>query len=288
MTIETRDMSGGALAEAIVDDAARRATDVAERLGRAPRLATVLVGDDPASETYVRMKRNRSKKAGIESHHVELSGSTTTEDLIELIESLSADDTIDGILLQHPVPSQIDERLAFEAIAPDKDVDGVTLASFASMAFGLDGFASCTPGGIIALLDAYGVELTGAHAVVIGRSSILGKPLGMLLLQRNSTVTFCHSRTVDLPGVVRTADIVVAAVGRPEFVRGEWMKEGAVVIDAGYNEGNIGDVHHPSTGGVASLLTPVPGGVGPMTIAMLMRQTIESAERRASVNSAVA
>jgi methylenetetrahydrofolate dehydrogenase (NADP+)/methenyltetrahydrofolate cyclohydrolase len=193
---------------------------------------------------------------------------------VTVIESLSADEGIDGILLQHPVPTAVDERAAFEAIAPHKDVEGVTKASFASMAFGLPGFASCTPAGIMRLLDAYEVDPAGTHAVVIGRSPILGKPIGMLLLARDATVTYCHSRTVDLPAIVRTADIVVAAVGRPHFVKGNWIKPGAAVIDAGYNEGNVGDVAFSEAVSVAGLNTPVPGGVGPTTIALLMEQTI--------------
>jgi methylenetetrahydrofolate dehydrogenase (NADP+)/methenyltetrahydrofolate cyclohydrolase len=227
------------------------------------------------------MKQNRSRKAGIASQHVALPAETTTAELVDTIGKLSADPSVHGILLQHPVPSQIDERAAFEAIAPVKDVDGVTMHSFAAMSFGERGPESCTPGGIIRLLDHYDVELTGKHAVVIGRSPILGKPVAMLLLARNATVTVCHSRTVDLPSIVRTADIVVAAVGRPEFVRGDWIKPGAVVVDAGYNEGNVGDVAFAEASERADLITPVPGGVGPMTIAVLLEQTVDAAERQA-------
>ncbi len=186
--------------------------------------------------------------------------------------------SVDGILVQHPVPAQVDDRAVFEAIAPGKDVDGVTFASFASLALGgRPGFEPCTPGGIVRLLDAYGVSLEGAHAVVIGRSPILGKPVGMLLLARNSTVTLCHSRTRELDSHVKAADIVVAAVGIPNFVRGGWLKPGCVVIDAGYNPGNVGDVVADEAIGVASLITPVPGGVGPMTIATLLAQTLDAA-----------
>src|SRR5215469_12814309 len=190
---------------------------------------------------------------------------------------LAADPNVHGILLQHPVPAHIDERAAFEAIAPHKDVDGVTMHSFAAMAFGEPGFASATPGAIMRLLDAYHVDPTGKHAVVIGRSPILGKPVGMMLLSRNATVTYCHSRTVDLPAITRTADILVAAVGRPEFVRGDWIKPGAVVLDAGYSPGNVGDVAFDEAVEVASLITPVPGGAGPMTIAVLLDQTVDAA-----------
>lgn len=275
-------MSGTELARTIVTESAERAAEFTRRTGTPPCLATVLVGDDPASATYVRMKQNRSRKAGIESRHVGLPEATTTAELVDTIRGLSADPSVHGILLQHPVPKDIDERAAFEAIAPAKDVDGVTMHSFAAMAFDEPGFASCTPGGILRLLDHYEVELAGRHAVVIGRSPILGKPAAMLLLARNATVTICHSRTVDLPGVVRTADVVVAAVGRPEFVRGDWLREGAVVVDAGYNEGNVGDVAFDEAAERASLITPVPGGVGPMTIALLLEQTVTAAERQAA------
>ncbi len=274
-------MDGAQLARDLVDRTAKRAAEHEHRTGTKPCLATVLVGDDPASVTYVRMKQNRSAKAGIESRHVELAGDVDTDELVRTITGLSDDPTVHGILLQHPVPDHIDERAAFEAIAPDKDVDGVTMHSFAAMAFGDEGFESCTPGGIMRLLDAYEVDPLGQHAVVIGRSPILGKPVGMLLLGRHATVTYCHSRTRDLPGIVRTADIVVAAVGRPAFVRGDWLKPGVVVLDAGYNPGNVGDVAFDEAVEVASLITPVPGGVGPMTIAVLLEQTVDAAERQA-------
>ncbi|MCX5603276.1 bifunctional 5,10-methylenetetrahydrofolate dehydrogenase/5,10-methenyltetrahydrofolate cyclohydrolase [Streptomyces phaeochromogenes] len=273
-------MDGTGLARRIVDETAKRAADLTERTGVAPCLATVLVGEDPASVTYVRMKQNRSRKAGIESRHVALSAGTTTAELIGTLTELSADPTVHGILLQHPMGHHIDERAAFEAIAPEKDVDGVTLASFSAMSFGLPGFASCTPGGIMRLLDEYDVDPAGKRAVVVGRSAILGKPVGMLLLGRDATVTYCHSRTADLSAVVREADIVVAAVGRPRLIRGEDIKPGAVVVDAGYNPGNIGDVDFDSARERASLITPVPGGVGPMTIATLLAQTVEAATRQ--------
>ncbi|MEI8412023.1 MULTISPECIES: bifunctional 5,10-methylenetetrahydrofolate dehydrogenase/5,10-methenyltetrahydrofolate cyclohydrolase [unclassified Kribbella] len=274
----TKLMIGTDLAAEMVAKAAARARDLQEKTGVQPCLATVLVGDDPASATYVRMKQNRSKKAGIGSRSVVLPAETTTEELVAELHKLSADPEVHGILLQHPVPAQIDERAAFEAIDPAKDVDGVTMHAFAAMAFGEPGFRSCTPGGILRLLEAYDVPIAGAHAVVIGRSPILGKPAGMLLLASNATVTYTHSRTTNLPDIVRTADIVVAAVGKPNFVRGDWLKPGAVVVDAGYNEGNVGDVHFDEAAAVASLITPVPGGVGPMTIALLLEQTVDAAE----------
>ncbi|MEU9957751.1 bifunctional 5,10-methylenetetrahydrofolate dehydrogenase/5,10-methenyltetrahydrofolate cyclohydrolase [Streptomyces sp. NPDC050982] len=277
---QARLMDGTGLARRIVEETAKRAADLTERTGVAPCLATVLVGEDPASVTYVRMKQNRSRKAGIESRHVALPAGTTTAELVGTLTALSADPAVHGILLQHPMGHHIDERAAFEAIAPEKDVDGVTLASFSAMSFGLPGFASCTPGGIMRLLDEYDVDPAGKRAVVVGRSAILGKPVGMLLLGRDATVTYCHSRTADLSSVVREADIVVAAVGRPRLIRGEDIKPGAVVVDAGYNPGNIGDVDFDSARERASLITPVPGGVGPMTIATLLAQTVEAATRQ--------
>jgi methylenetetrahydrofolate dehydrogenase (NADP+) / methenyltetrahydrofolate cyclohydrolase len=270
-------MDGARLARESLSRTAGRAAELAETTGVPPCLATVLVGDDPASVTYVRMKENRSRKAGIASRHVELPAGTATGALVETIAGLSADAGVHGILLQHPVPAHIDERAAFEAIAPGKDVDGVTMHSFAAMGFGLPGFASATPGAIMRLLAAYDVPVSGSHAVVIGRSPILGKPAGLLLLAADATVTYCHSRTRGLPGIVATADIVVAAVGRPEFIRGDWIKPGAVVLDAGYNPGNVGDVAFGEAVDRASLITPVPGGVGPLTIATLLEQTVDAA-----------
>lgn len=276
---KARLMQGTRLAGQILADVASRAEAFESQSGRLPCLAAVLVGEDPASVTYVKMKQSRSRKAGIASRLVRLPESTSTTELVDAIGALSEDPGVDGILLQHPVPSQIDERAAFEAIAPAKDVDGVTMHSFAAMAFGLPGFASCTPAGILRLLDAYDVDLDGKHAVVIGRSPILGKPVGMLLLARNATVTYCHSRTSNLPDVVGTADVVIAAVGRPNFVRGEWLKRGVVVVDAGYNDGNVGDVAFDEAVERADLITPVPGGVGPMTIAILLEQAVDAAFR---------
>jgi methylenetetrahydrofolate dehydrogenase (NADP+)/methenyltetrahydrofolate cyclohydrolase len=277
---QARLMDGTALARRVVEDAAKRAADLTARTGTAPCLATVLVGEDPASVTYVRMKQNRCRKAGVLSRHVALPATTTADELVGSLRELSADPAVHGILLQHPVGDHIDERAAFEAIAPEKDVDGVTFASFATMSFGLPGFVSCTPGGILRLLDEYGVDPAGKRAVVVGRSAILGKPVGMLLLARDATVTYCHSRTADLSAAVREADIVVAAVGRPRLIRGQDIKPGAVVIDAGYNPGNVGDVDFDSVVERASLITPVPGGVGPMTIATLLEQTVEAAARQ--------
>ncbi|MDO0933860.1 tetrahydrofolate dehydrogenase/cyclohydrolase catalytic domain-containing protein [Streptomyces sp. DG2A-72] len=276
-------MDGTGLARRITAQTAAKAAEISRRAGVAPCLATVLVGEDPASVTYVRMKRTRCAKAGIHSRHIPLPATTTTAELIDTLAALSSDPEVHGILLQHPAGPHIDERAAFEAIAPEKDVDGVTMHSFAAMSFGLPGFQSCTPGGILRLLDEYDIEIAGKHAVVVGRSAILGKPVGMLLLARDATVTYCHSRTTGLPALVREADIVVAAVGRPRLIRGEDVKPGAVVIDAGYNPGNVGDVDFDTARTRARLITPVPGGVGPMTIAVLLAQTVDAAARQLGV-----
>lgn len=277
-------IEGNAVANQILDRAAARAKAIRDKTGVQPCLATVIVGDDPASHTYVKMKRNRCARVGIDSRLIELSARTTTGELVANITDLGNDARVHGILLQHPAPNHIDEREAFEAIPVGKDVDGVTYASFARMWFGQAAFASCTPGGIMRLLDAYDVPLKGAEAVVIGRSPILGKPMAGLLLERHATVTICHSRTQDLPQVVRRADVVVAAVGRPNFVKGQWLKPGAVVIDAGYNPGNVGDVDFESCAKVASKITPVPGGVGPMTLAVLVDQTVTAAALAAGLD----
>lgn len=272
-------LDGRVVSKAILDRVGEGVGEVVAAYGRPPVLATVLVGDDPASHTYVRMKANRCEKVGITSRRIELDAAITTEALVGRIRDLSTDPCVDGILLQHPVPDHVDERAAFEAIDPGKDVDGVTRTSFAAMAFGEGGFSSATPGGIMALLDAYEVPLSGKHAVVVGRSAILGKPAGMLLLDRDATVTYCHSRTADLAGRVAEADVVVAAVGSPALIRGDWIKPGAVVVDAGYAD-NRGDVEYAPAVERASLISPVPGGVGPMTIATLLEQTLEAARDR--------
>jgi methylenetetrahydrofolate dehydrogenase (NADP+)/methenyltetrahydrofolate cyclohydrolase len=270
-------MDGRRVAQDLLGETAKRAAEALRERGRKPCLATVLVGEDPASQTYVRMKINRCAQNGLDSRHVGLPATATTGEVIGVVRALSADPGVDGILVQHPVPRAVDERAAFEAIAPAKDVDGVTGASFAAMALGLPGPVSCTPGGIMRLLDAYDVRLSGVNAVVVGRSPILGRPVGMLLLGRDATVTYCHSRTADLAAHVAAADVVVAAAGVPELVRGAWIKPGAVVIDAGYHPGNVGDVEFAPAAERASLITPVPGGVGPMTIAVLLAQTVDAA-----------
>lgn len=272
-------IDGVRVAEDILRDTREQAAEFEQTRGRKPCLATVLVGDEPASHTYVRMKANRCRSAGLESRSHHLPTTATNGDVITLIEDLSGDDGVDGILVQHPMPAQIDERAVFEAIDPSKDVDGVTMTSFSSMSLGGNGFQSCTPAGIMRLLDAYDVDPTGLHAVVVGRSPILGKPVGMLLLARDATVTYCHSRSVELPRIVASADIVVAAVGRPALIKGAWIKPAAVVVDAGYNPGNVGDVEYEPAAMRARLITPVPGGVGPTTIAVLLQQTVTAARR---------
>ncbi|CAM3485411.1 tetrahydrofolate dehydrogenase/cyclohydrolase catalytic domain-containing protein [Paenibacillus lupini] len=244
-----------------------------------PCLATILVGEDPASATYVRMKGNACSRVGIRSIRIELPEETTTEELIRAIKQLNDDQSVHGILLQHPVPSHIDERAAFEAISIDKDVDGVTMQGFAQNAFGIAAFPSCTPAAIMEILKYYELPIAGKHAVVIGRSPILGKPVSAMLLNKDATVTTCHSRTSNLEQHVRSADIVVAAVGKPKFVQGDWIKPGAVVLDAGYNPGNVGDVDFEACIPHVSAITPVPAGVGPVTITMLLKHTVEAAER---------
>ena len=247
-----------------------------------PTLATILVGNDPASETYVKMKRNTCARVGMESIAVELSEDTTTEELLEKIRSLNNDVNVHGILLQHPVPSQIDERLCFNEIDINKDVDGVTCLGFGNMSMGLDAYGSCTPAGIMRLINHHNIQLEGLNAVVVGRSPILGKPMAMMLLNMNATVTICHSRTTNLELIVKNADIIVGAVGIPKFIKSDWIKKGAVVIDAGYHPEKCGDIDLDNIEKIASAYTPVPGGVGPMTINTLILQTLQSAERAAS------
>lgn len=243
-------------------------------------LATILVGDDPSSATYVKMKGNACQRVGLESLRVALPQATTTEGLLDQIDKLNADPRVQGILLQHPVPAHIDERQCFDRIALEKDVDGVTVLGFGTMAMNRPAYRSATPAGIIRLLQHYGVDIEGKHAVVVGRSPILGKPIAMLLLNANATVTICHSKTRGLSKLVGQADIVVGAVGKPQFIKGSWIKDGAIVVDAGYHPGGIGDIELSAVIDRCSAYTPVPGGVGPMTIATLMAQTVEAAERR--------
>lgn len=278
MNSEKMLLDGNAVAETMKQNLKERIQQLREK-GIVPCLATILVGDDPSSDTYVRMKGNACKRIGIDSIRIDLPSTTTTEQLIAEIQTLNENRNVHGILLQHPVPRHIDERAAFESIHIDKDVDGVTTLGFAQNAFGIADFPSCTPAAIIAILKHYNITIEGKHAVVIGRSPILGKPVSAMLLNENATVTTCHSKTSNIENHVRQADIVVAAVGKPRFVPGDWIKPGAVVIDAGYNKGNIGDVDYESCLERASAITPVPGGVGPVTIATLLKHTVDAAEK---------
>jgi methylenetetrahydrofolate dehydrogenase (NADP+)/methenyltetrahydrofolate cyclohydrolase len=249
-----------------------------EKKGFVPILATILVGDDPASATYVKMKGNACERIGMKSIKVELPSSTSTEGLLDEINKLNSNKEVHGILLQHPVPEQIDERMCFDAIDAKKDVDGVTSLGFGRMSMGEKAFGSCTPQGIMRLLHHYEIEIEGKHAVVIGRSPILGKPMAMMLLNENATVTICHSRTEDLKDQISLADIVVGAVGIPKFIQGDWIKDDAVVIDAGYHPEKCGDIDLDQVIERSLAYTPVPGGVGPMTINTLILQTVEACE----------
>ncbi len=272
-------LDGKSLAKLIERELAQRVQIWKKQNGeKAPTLATILVGHDPASATYVRMKGNACKRVGMASLKVELPEQTTTEELFEHVSKLNHDPEVHGILLQHPVPAHIHERYCFDAIALEKDVDGVTCHGFGKMAMGGRAYGSATPAGVMRLLTHYDISLEGQHAVVVGRSPILGKPMAMMLLNANATVTMCHSRTQHLPDLVRQADIVVGAVGKPEFIKGDWIAEGAVVIDAGYHPGGIGDIELTAVVDTCLAYTPVPGGVGPMTIATLLTQTLEAAE----------
>lgn len=279
-------LDGKALAKSIESELSARVETLKQKTGRTPILATILVGDDPASATYVRMKGNACQRVGMDSMRVEMPKDTTTDELLAKIDELNANPDVHGILLQHPVPAQIDERACFDRISLDKDVDGVTCLGFGRMSMGESAYGSCTPQGIMHLLTHYGIELEGKHAVVVGRSAILGKPMAMMLLNANCTVTICHSRTKNLAEYVASADIVVGAVGVPELIKKSWIKQGAVVVDAGFHptdNGGCGDIELDGIEAIASAYTPVPGGVGPMTINTLIRQTVEAAEKEANL-----
>ncbi len=273
-------LDGKLLARQIEAELAVRVHRLKDRAGgKPPVLATILVGDDPASATYVRMKGNACQRMGMDSLRIVLPQETTTEQLLDQIDRLNSDADVRGILLQHPVPPQIAERLCFDRISIEKDVDGVTCHGFGRMAMSEPAYGSATPAGMMRLLRHYEIPIEARHAVVVGRSPILGKPVAMMLLNANATVTMCHSKTHGLPELVAQADIVVGAVGKPEFIKGSWIKAGAVVVDAGYHPGNVGDVELAAVIDKCSAYTPVPGGVGPMTIATLMAQTVEAAEK---------
>jgi methylenetetrahydrofolate dehydrogenase (NADP+) / methenyltetrahydrofolate cyclohydrolase len=285
-------IDGRAAAAAVRDQVAQAVAGFRSSTGRAPGLATVLVGEDPASAVYVRSKGKATAEAGMESFSHQLDQGTSETELLDLVAKLNADPRVDGILVQLPLPEHIDSARVIAAIDPAKDVDGFHPANAGRLATGLDALVPCTPLGCLYLLKQELGDLSGLDAVVIGRSNIVGKPMAMLLLGESATVTIAHSRTRDLPGVVRRADIVVAAVGRAEMIRGDWIKPGAVVIDVGINrvpaaeEGKtrlVGDVAYDEAARHASAITPVPGGVGPMTIAMLLRNTLVAAHRRAGL-----
>jgi methylenetetrahydrofolate dehydrogenase (NADP+)/methenyltetrahydrofolate cyclohydrolase len=284
-------IDGKAAGQAIRDRVAAGVAEFERRAGRPPGLATVLVGEDPASAVYVRSKNRATAEAGMASFAHNLPVTISEDELLQLVTDLNADEQVDGILVQLPLPAQIDAARVIATIDPAKDVDGFHPINAGRLATGLDALVPCTPLGCLYLLKAELDSLSGLNAVVIGRSNIVGKPMALLLLGESATVTIAHSRTRDLPDVVRRADIVVAAVGRPEMVRGDWIKPGATVIDVGINrvptdDGKgrlVGDVAYDEAAEVAAAITPVPGGVGPMTIAMLMRNTLVAAYRRAGL-----
>ena len=272
-------LDGKALAKLAEEDIKASVSKLKEN-GITPTLATILVGVDPASATYVKMKQNACARLGMDSIAVELSKETTTEELLEAIEKLNQDSNVHGILLQHPVPSQINERECFDAINVEKDVEGVTCIGFGQMTMGEEAFGSCTPAGIMRILEHYKIEISGKNAVVVGRSPILGKPMAMMLLNKNATVTICHSRTTNLQEHIKNADILVGAVGVPRLIQKDWIKNGAVVIDAGYHPAEkCGDIELEDIDSIASAHTPVPGGVGPMTINTLILNTLLAAQK---------
>lgn len=276
-------LDGKQLSRDIEEQLKIRVEKVKNSLGFVPKLATILVGNFAPSITYVKMKRKACERVGLNSVIVELPEESTTKDVIQTINDLNAEPTVCGILLQHPVPKHIDEQLCFNSIDLEKDVDGVNTASFGAMSMGLDAYKSATPLGIITLLKSNNIQLSGKNAVVVGRSAILGKPVSMLLLNENCTVTTCHSKTKNLPDIIKQADIVVGAVGKPKFIQADWVKQGAVLVDAGYNSNNVGDIDLENCIDKCSAYTPVPGGVGPMTICSLITQTVESAEKMAKL-----
>jgi len=277
-------IDGKAIANSLRGDIARGADELKQR-GVTPGLAVVLVGDDPASRVYVSMKEKACEQAGIFSDEYKLPADTSEADLLELVERLNQDERIDGILVQLPLPGHIDESKVLEAISPKKDVDGFHPYNVGRLVTGNPLFQPCTPYGVMKMLEQIGCDLTGKQVVVVGRSNIVGKPVALMCLAQHATVTICHSRTRDLAEQVGRADVVIAAVGKPEMIRGEWIKPGAVVIDVGVNRVGekklVGDVEFEAARERAAAITPVPGGVGPMTITMLLYNTLESAKRRA-------
>ena len=278
-------INGKAVAAEVRAGVAREVEAFRSETRQTPGLATVLVGDDPASHVYVGNKIRACEEVGIRSIHHHLGEGTPQDELIDLVRELGEDDSVDGILVQMPVPEHIDPDEVVAAIAPEKDVDGLTATNAGLLAQGRPGLVPCTPQGVMELLRVAGTEVEGKRAVIVGRSILVGRPLAALLLNANATVTVCHSRTADLPAVCREADILVAAVGRPRMIQGDWVKEGATVIDVGINrtdDGLVGDVDFEAASERAAAITPVPGGVGPLTIAMLLRNTLAAAGRRYS------
>ncbi len=274
-------VDGKEVAARVRAEVAQEVAELRERTGRAPGLATILVGDDPASEVYVRNKRKACTEAGIADHHQHLPADASQAEVASVIEQANANPEVSGILLQLPVPKGLDGKELTALISADKDVDGLTPVSAGRLMQGAPGLRPCTPLGVIELLDAHDVALKGAEAVVVGRSDLVGKPVAFLLLERNATVTMCHSRTRDLPAVCARADVLIAAVGRAEMISADYVKPGATVIDVGINrteDGLKGDVAFDAVAERAGLITPVPGGVGPMTIAMLLRNTVTAAK----------
>ena len=279
--MESKILDGKGLAQIAEQEIKNQVSELKDK-GVTPTLATVLVGVDPASATYVKMKQNACARLGMESIAIELGKDTTTEELLKTIHELNSDTKVHGILLQHPVPSQVDERACFDAINVSKDVDGVTCLGFGQMTMGELAYGSCTPAGIMRILEHYKIDISGKNAVVVGRSPILGKPMAMMLLNKNATVTICHSRTENLQTHIKNADIVVGAVGVPQLIKKDWLKHGAVVIDAGYHPAEkCGDMELEGIEEIASAFTPVPGGVGPMTINTLILNTLLAAQKLA-------
>jgi len=280
-----RILDGKQTAQAVRADVRERARRLLEESGVAPGLAVVLVGEDPASQVYVRNKDKAARDVGFEARTIQRPASTSQAELEALVRELGDDPSVHGILVQLPLPDGLDEGAVVRAIDPQKDVDGLHPENVAALVMGAPGLVPCTPAGCIELCDRHGIELEGRRFVVVGRSQLVGKPIAQLALARNATVTICHSRTRDLAGVCREADVLVAAVGRPELVRGDWIRPGAMVIDVGINRvegrGLVGDVAFDEAREVAGAITPVPGGVGPMTIAMLCANTLTSAMRAA-------
>jgi methylenetetrahydrofolate dehydrogenase (NADP+)/methenyltetrahydrofolate cyclohydrolase len=276
-------IDGKAVAADVRAQVARDAAALEERTGHRAGLVTILVGEDPASQVYVRNKVAACEEAGMVSFHEPMPATSTQREVLEMVDRMNADDRVDGILVQSPLPAGLDFKEVLERIDPAKDVDGFHPLNVGRLVANQPGMVACTPKGVMELLDRTGVELEGQNAVVVGRSDIVGKPVALLLLHRSATVTICHSRTRDLPAVTRSADILIAAVGRPEMITGDMVKPGATVIDVGVNrtdDGLRGDVHFASASEVAGAITPVPGGVGPMTIAMLLRNTVNAATAR--------